>query len=349
MAQFFGGLMMPMMSFISYATYAIVMTAGGLMIANQVAGVTLGTITAFMVYVRLFQSPVVQIAQALNTLQTAGAASKRVFDFLGEKEEEPENDRPYRFFNPETGKEKVQGEVAFHDVSFSYDQGHEIIHDFNATVKPGSKVAIVGPTGAGKTTMVNLLMRFYDVDKGSITIDGIDIKTLSRSELRELFGMVLQDTWVYDGTLRENIVYNTQNVSDADLTKAIKKANLSHFVNTLPDGVDCYIPDADSISAGQKQLITISRAMLRHTSMMILDEATSNVDTRTEEQIQMAMDELTKGKTSFVIAHRLSTIRNADLILVMRDGNIVETGTHESLMAQNGFYASLYNSQFAFE
>jgi ATP-binding cassette subfamily B multidrug efflux pump len=347
-AQFYGGLMMPLMSFISYATYAVVMLVGGVLIANKEPGITLGTISAFLVYVRLFQSPMTQMAQALNTLQTAGAASKRVFDFLGEKEEDPETGKTFKLLDSD-GKEKVKGEVEFRDVAFSYDSSREIIHDFSAKVKPGMKVAIVGPTGAGKTTMVNLLMRFYEVNKGQILIDGIPISEMPRREIHDIFGMVLQDTWVYDGTLKDNIVYNTPNVQDSEIEDALEKANLAHFAATLPNGINYDFKDADSLSSGQKQLITICRAMLRHTPMMILDEATSNVDTRTEEEIQEAMDELTKGKTSFVIAHRLSTIKNADLILVMKDGNIVETGTHDSLMAQNGLYASLYNSQFAFE
>lgn len=346
-AQFFGGLMMPIMSFISYAAYAAVMIVGGLLIAGNTAGITMGTISAFLVYVRLFQSPISQIAQALNTLQTAGAASKRVFDFLGEKELESEEGKERKL--AVDGKEEIKGEVEFRHVNFSYDDTREIIHDFSATVKPGMKVAIVGPTGAGKTTMVNLLMRFYEINGGEILIDGVNIKDMPREEIHDIFGMVLQDTWVFEGTLRENLVYNTQNVEEESINEALDKANLTHFIKTLPGALDYYVSDPNSISGGQKQLLTISRAMLRQSPMMILDEATSNVDTRTEEQIQEAMDTLTKGKTSFVIAHRLSTIKNADLILVMKDGNIIETGTHDSLMAENGFYASLYNSQFAFE
>ncbi|MFA6830467.1 MAG: ABC transporter ATP-binding protein [Bacilli bacterium] len=347
-AQFFGGLMMPIMSFFSYFGNALILIVGGLLIGTKTPGISLGTITAFLVYVRLFQTPLTQIAQAMNSLQTVGAASKRVFDFLGEKEEDSEEGKTFKLTDDQ-GISSINGQVEFTDVAFSYDESREIIHDFSAKIKPGMKVAIVGPTGAGKTTMVNLLMRFYEINKGSITIDGINVSDMPRSEVREAFGMVLQDTWVYDGTIKDNIVYNTKGVTDEEVEEVIKEANLSHFVHTLPGGINCYLSDADSLSAGQKQLITIARAMLRKTPMMILDEATSNVDTRTEEAIQEAMDSLTKGKTSFVIAHRLSTIRNADMILVMKDGNIIETGNHDQLMEKNGFYASLYNSQFAFE
>ena len=239
--------------------------------------------------------------------------------------------------------------MEFRHVNFSYDDTREIIHDFSAKIKPGSKVAIVGPTGAGKTTMVNLLMRFYEINSGDILIDGISTKDMSREEIHDIFGMVLQDTWVFDGTMRENIVYNSPDISDDELKAIAKEANIYHFIRTLPGKFDCHLSNAGSVSAGQKQLMTIARAMVRQAPLLILDEATSNVDTRTEELIQEAMDNLTKGRTSFVIAHRLSTIKNADLILVMRDGNIVEQGTHDSLMAENGFYASLYNSQFSFE
>lgn len=345
-AQFFGGLMMPMMNFISYFAYVSVLVVGGVLIANQVGGINFGTITAFTVYVRLFQQPLTEVAQALNSLQTIGAAGKRVFDFMDQMEIDDDSEVARKLLVK--GK-TVRGEVEFRHVNFSYDETREIIHDFSAKIKPGSKVAIVGPTGAGKTTMVNLLMHFYDVNSGDILIDGVSIKDMSRAEIRDIFGMVLQDTWVFDGTVRENVNYNSEPLSDEDLKAVCKKANLYHFVHTLPDKLNANISDADAISAGQKQLITIARAMVRKSPMMILDEATSNVDTRTEELIQEAMDELTKGKTSFVIAHRLSTIRNADLILVMRDGNIVEQGNHEELMKQNGFYASLYNSQFSFD
>ncbi len=346
-AQIFGGLMMPLNSFVSYVTMSLVYLSGGLLLANNVGGITFGTITAFTVYVNLFQSPLSQLAQALNTLQSAGAASKRVFDFLAQ-EEMPDEDKKERKLISNTNS-NVKGEIIFDHVHFSYDETREIIHDFSAVIKPGMKVAIVGPTGAGKTTMVNLLMRFYEINQGKITIDGIDIKDMKREEIHDLFGMVLQDTWVFNGTLRENLCYSTTDVTDEEIMKAADEANLSHFIETLPGKLDYVIKDGTSISAGQKQLITICRAMLRKTPMMILDEATSNVDTRTEEEIQEAMDKLTSGKTSFVIAHRLSTIKNADLILVMKEGNIIEVGNHDELMKLNGFYASLYSSQFAFE
>ena len=344
-SEIFGGLMLPLMNFVSYVAYAAVCLVGGILMSKQTAGVTLGTITAFLSYVNLFQSPLTQIAQSLNSLQSATASGKRVFEFLGEKEMEDETSKARQF--DENGKETIKGEVVFDHVYFGYDENREIIHDFSAVVKPGMKVAIVGPTGAGKTTMVNLLMRFYDINKGSIKIDGVDVKDMSRAEIHDIFAMVLQDTWVYEGTLRENLEYNTPNLTDEDLQNAIHDAHLVHFVRSLPGGLDYEIKEDSAISGGQKQLITIARAMLKKAPLLILDEATSNVDTRTEEKIQEAMDRLSKGKTSFVIAHRLSTIKNADLILVMKDGNIIEHGNHDELIAQNGFYASLYNSQFA--
>lgn len=346
-AQCFGGLFQPLMSFISYFAYAAVYLVGGLLM-NAAAGVTFGTITAFTIYVSLFQSPLSQLAQAMNTLQMAAASSKRVFDFLGQEELASEEGKPFVFRTPE-GVEKVRGEVEFRHVNFSYDSTREIIHDFSAKIRPGMKVAIVGPTGAGKTTMVNLLMRFYEVNGGDILIDGVSTRQMPREEIHDIFGMVLQDTWMFEGTVRENLVYNTPDVDDERVKKAIDEASMSHYVKTLPGGLDYRIEDSSTIASGQKQLFTIARAMIKNAPLLILDEATSNVDTRTEERIQEAMDKLTKNRTSFVIAHRLSTIRNADLILVMRDGNIVEQGTHDSLMAQNGFYASLYNSQFAFD
>ncbi len=347
-AQFFGGLMMPITSFISYLCYGAVIIGGGLLIANGIEGVTLGTIAAFMIYVRLFQQPFTQIAQAMNMLQSALAAGKRVFDFLAHDELSNEDNLPYKLLASEN-KEGLHGEVKFSDVSFSYDPSREIIHGFSANIKPGMKVAIVGPTGAGKTTMVNLLMRFYEINGGEISIDGVSTRDISRKEIHDIFGMVLQDTWIFEGTIRENLIYNSKNITDEEINEVLKEVKLDHFVSTLPNGLDYYIKDANSISGGQRQLLTIARAMLRKSPMMILDEATSNVDTRTEEVIQEAMDKLTKNKTSFVIAHRLSTIRNADMILVMKDGNIIEQGNHEELMERNGFYASLYNSQFAFE
>lgn len=343
-AEFFGGLMQPVMSFMSYFGYAAVCVAGGLLINSTSSGITMGTITAFLMYVNLFQSPLTQIAQGMNSMQSATASGSRVFRFLGEEELSDETKKTHYFLRD--GMEKVKGKVEFDHVHFSYDDSREIIHDFSAVVEPGMKVAIVGPTGAGKTTMVNLLMRFYELNSGNIKIDGVKISDMTREEIHSLFAMVLQDTWVFDGTLRENLAYNTPNVSEEDFKNVIHDAHLTHFVRALPGGLDYEIKDGGSISGGQKQLITIARAMLKNAPMLILDEATSNVDTRTEEKIQEAMDRLSKGKTSFVIAHRLSTIRNADLILVMKDGNIIEQGNHESLMKKNGFYASLYNSQF---
>lgn len=343
-AEFFGGLMQPVMSFMSYFGYAAVCVAGGLLINSTSSGITMGTIAAFLMYVNLFQSPLTQIAQGMNSMQSATASGSRVFRFLGEEELSDETKKAHYFL--QDGMEKVKGKVEFDHVHFSYDDSREIIHDFSAVVEPGMKVAIVGPTGAGKTTMVNLLMRFYELNSGNIKIDGVKISDMTREEIHSLFAMVLQDTWVFDGTLRENLAYNTPNVSEEDFKNVIHDAHLTHFVRALPGGLDYEIKDGGSISGGQKQLITIARAMLKNAPMLILDEATSNVDTRTEEKIQEAMDRLSKGKTSFVIAHRLSTIRNADFILVMKDGNIIEQGNHESLMKKNGFYASLYNSQF---
>ncbi len=348
-AQICGGLIMPTMNFISYFAYVAVLVAGGLLMANKIGSVDFGTITQFLVYVRLFQQPLVSIAQSLNNIQTISAANARVSEFLTEEELSDESHKTRLLFDTSTGKEDVKGDVSFSHVCFSYDPSREIIHDFSAEVHQGMKVAIVGPTGAGKTTIVNLLMRFYELNGGSISVDGKNIADMPRSEIHDLFGMVLQDTWVFSGTLRENLLYNTQGVSEERLQEVLKEANLDHFVETLPGGLDYEIKDSTSISSGQKQLITIARAMIRNAPLLILDEATSNVDTRTEEVIQEAMDKLSKGRTSFVIAHRLSTIKNSDLILVMKDGNIIEQGNHEFLMKENGFYASLYNSQFAFE
>ena len=347
-AQFFGGLMQPLMSFISYIAYAAVCIAGGIFLDQEFGGVDMGTITAFLVYINLFQSPLSQIAQGLNTMQTAAAANSRVSEFLNEKELTPNKSDKYVFQGSDL-KEHIKGEVEFDHVRFGYEENQEIIHDFSCKIKPGMKVAIVGPTGAGKTTMVNLLMRFYEVNSGDIKIDGVSTKDISREEIHDIFGMVLQDTWMFEGTIRENIVYNTPNVTDKDIEEVCREANITHFIHTLPGGLDYVVTDDASISGGQKQLITIARAMLRKAPLLILDEATSNVDTRTEELIQEAMDKLTKGRTSFVIAHRLSTIKNADIILVMNNGNIIEQGNHDELMKKNGFYASLYNSQFAFE
>lgn len=348
-AQDMGGLMAPTTSLISNLTYAAVLLFGAYFAINGKFGIDMVVITAFLVYIRLFQQPFTSIGQALNSLQTIGAAFGRVARFIGEKELEEETSKPRYLYDPKTGLNKIQGEVVFDHVRFSYDPSREIIHDFSAKVTPGMKVAIVGPTGAGKTTMVNLLERFYEIQGGHIYIDGVDTKKMSREEIHDIFGMVLQDTWVFGGTYRENLVYNTPNVNDEDCYVAIKDAHLVHFTRSLPHQLDTEFGENSQVSAGQKQLITIARAMVRKAPLLILDEATSNVDTRTEEKIQEAMDRLTSGRTSFVIAHRLSTIKNADLILVMRDGNIVEQGTHESLLKQNGFYAGLYNSQFALE
>jgi ATP-binding cassette subfamily B protein len=283
----------------------------------------------------------------MNSLQNAAASGARVFGFLGVEELEDETNKRVHF--APLGDEELQGKVEFDHIKFSYDSTREIIHDFSADIKPGMKVAIVGPTGAGKTTMVNLLMRFYETNAGDIKIDGVPVKEMTREELHAQFAMVLQDTWIFDGTLKENLIYNTPDVTDEDIKNVIHDAHLTHFVRSLPGGLNYVIKDGGSISGGQKQLITIARAMLKKSPMLILDEATSNVDTRTEEKIQEAMDRLTANKTSFVIAHRLSTIKNADLILVMKDGNIIEQGNHDELMKQDGFYASLYNSQFNLE
>ncbi|MDE6442023.1 MAG: ABC transporter ATP-binding protein/permease [Clostridia bacterium] len=343
--QAIAGFMQPAMTFISYFAYASVCVVGGLLMNNGNA-VTFGTITAFLVYVNLFQSPMSQLAQALNNIQMASAAATRVYGFLDEKELSDESNKEYLLLKEGN---KIKGDVEFKNVRFGYTPDKIIIPDFSAKIKAGMKVAIVGPTGAGKTTLVNLLMRFYEIDGGDITIDGVSIKDMPRKEIHDIFGMVLQDTWMFEGTVRENLLFSKQGVSDEELEKIMKEAGISHYVHTLPGGLDFYMENETNVSGGQKQLITIARAMAENAPLLILDEATSNVDTRTEEIIQRAMDALTQGRTSFVIAHRLSTIKNADMILVMRDGNIVEQGNHEELIALNGFYANLYNSQFANE
>ena len=342
-AQIFGGFMQPIMSFISYTAYAAVFIVGGLLMANGNI-ITYGTITAFMVYVNLFQSPLSQIAQSMNTMQMAAAASTRVFGFLDEKEEINDSNIPAQLYS--SSMNNVKGHVEFKNVKFGYLEDKIIIPNFSCEVKPGMKVAIVGPTGAGKTTLVNLLMRFYELNDGDILIDGVSIKKMSKAELRSIFGMVLQDSWIFDGTIKENICYSNENVTDDDLNRALDEACLSNYVSTLHDGVNTKLKGEGSLSQGQKQLITIARALIEDAPLLILDEATSNVDTRTEILIQNAMDNLTKGRTSFVIAHRLSTIKNADLILVLKDGNIVEQGNHDYLMGINGVYSNLYNSQF---
>ena len=339
-SQFLSGLMMPMMSFIGNFGYVMVCIVGALLTMNDV--ITFGVIIAFISYVRLFTSPLSQIAQAMTSLQSAAAASERVFEFIDEPEMTNEEDITLR-----VSKDEVKGDITFSNVVFQYDDAPKpTIVDFTAEAKAGQKIAIVGPTGAGKTTMVNLLMKFYDINSGDILIDKISTKNLTRENVHDLFTMVLQDTWLFEGTIRENIVYNMENVSDEDIYAALKEVGLEHYVKTLPDKIDTMIGDNDGLSAGEKQLLTIARGMIRNSPLLILDEATSNVDTRTEELVSKAMDKLMRGKTSFIIAHRLSTIKNADLILVMKDGNIIETGNHEELLKKNGFYADLYNSQF---
>ena len=339
-SEFLSGLMMPMMGFIGNFGYVAVCVVGASLALNGY--ISFGVIVAFIVYVRLFVSPLSQIAQAMTSLQSTAAASERVFEFLDEKEMADESK-----FTSHLKRKEVKGNIEFKDVVFKYEGNDKpTINNFNASAKAGEKIAIVGPTGAGKTTMVNLLMKFYDIDSGEILIDGVSTKELTRENIHDLFTMVLQDTWVFNGTVKENIVYNTKNVTDKDVENVCKIVGLDHFIKTLPEGYNTILSDNDSVSAGQRQLLTIARGMLQNAPFLILDEATSNVDTRTEELVQKAMDKLTEGKTSFIIAHRLSTIKNADLILVMNNGNIIEQGNHESLMKQNGFYADLYNSQF---
>ena len=337
---FLSGLMMPMMSFIGNFGYVAVCVVGALLALN--GHISFGVIVAFIVYVRLFVSPLSQIAQAMTSLQSTAAASERVFEFLDEKEMADESN-----IKTTLDKEKVKGNIEFKNVEFKYEGNDKpTIKNFSAKAKAGEKVAIVGPTGAGKTTMVNLLMKFYDINKGEILIDGVSTKNLTRSNIHDLFTMVLQDTWVFNGSIKDNIIYNTSDVSMEMVESVCKTVGLDHFIKTLPDGYNTILNDNDSVSAGQRQLLTIARGMIQNAPFLILDEATSNVDTRTEELVQKAMDKLTEGKTSFIIAHRLSTIKNADLILVMNEGNIIEQGNHEELMKQNGFYAELYNSQF---
>ncbi len=340
-SQAWGGLIEPAMQFVSYLTYAAVLITAGLLIASNPAKFDMGIITGFIVYVSLFQEPLAQIGQASSTIQLGTAACNRVFDFL-EKEELPAEEQKGFLLD----HSKIRGEVEFKDVCFGYDPTKLTIKHFSGKIKPGMKVAIIGPTGAGKTTLVNLLMRFYELTSGDILVDGVSIKDMTRAELRDIFGMILQETWVINGSLRENIVYNLKNVDENRLNEILEETNLAHYVSTLPQGIDTVIQKESALSAGQKQLITIARAMTENAPMLILDEATSNVDTRTEILIQKAMDSLTKGRTSFVIAHRLSTIKNADLIFVMKDGNIVETGNHDSLMKLGGLYSEIYNSQF---
>lgn len=339
-SAFLSGLMPPIMGFVGNLGYVAVCVVGALLAMNNV--ISFGVIIAFMIYVRLFTNPLSQIAQAMTNLQSTAASAERVFEFFDEKEMPNEKD-----CTKYLDKSKVKGYIEFENVKFGYDDSRIIINDFSAKAKPGEKIAIVGPTGAGKTTMVNLLMKFYNINSGDIKIDGVSIKDLTRENIHDLFVMVLQDTWLFEGSVRDNIKYNKDDVTDEEIWKALEVVGANHFVKTLPNGLDATLNDSDSISQGQKQLLTIARGMIKNSPFLILDEATSNVDTRTEELVQKAMDKLTEGRTSFIIAHRLSTIKNADLILVMKDGNIIEQGNHNELMKKNGFYADLYNSQFS--
>lgn len=337
-SQFLSGMMQPIMNFVGNLGYAGVAISGGILAANGV--IMIGDIQAFIQYVKSFTQPMTQMAQVINQVQSMAAAAERVFEFLNEEEEEQLAKDPVAI-------DEIKGSVEFRNVHFGYNPDNIIINDFSAKVKPGQKIAIVGPTGAGKTTMVKLLMRFYDVNSGEILVDGYNVKDFNRHDLREAFGMVLQDTWLFKGSIMENIRYGRLDATDEEVIAAAKAAHAHHFITTLPDGYNMELnEDASNVSQGQKQLLTIARAILADNKIMILDEATSSVDTRTEVRIQKAMDNLMKGRTSFIIAHRLSTIKNADLILVMKDGDIIEQGNHEELLAANGFYADLYNSQF---
>jgi ATP-binding cassette subfamily B protein len=336
-SQFLSGLMMPLMHFIGNFGYVVVCVVGALLAKRGI--IQFGAIVAFTVYIRMFMQPLQQLAQVATSLQSTAAASERVFEFLDQPELEDESHKTRKL-------EKVKGDVTFDHVKFGYEPGKTIIKDFSVDIKAGQKVAIVGPTGAGKTTIVNLLMRFYEVDSGEIRIDGVPTRELTRENVHNLFCMVLQDTWLFEGTIKENIIYSKEGVTDEEVKNACKAVGIHHFIRTLPHSYDTVLNEATTISAGQKQLLTIARAMIENAPLLILDEATSSVDTRTEIQVQQAMDQLMKGRTSFVIAHRLSTIRNADIILVMKDGDIIESGNHEELLQKGGFYAELYNSQF---
>ena len=339
MSQFLSGIMPPFMGFVGNLGYVAICVVGALLTMNDI--ITFGVIVAFMIYVRMFTNPLSQIAQAATSMQSVAAAAERIFTFTSEEEEKDESN-----LTKKLDINNIKGNVVFNNVKFSYDKERPIIKNFSATIKAGEKVAIVGPTGAGKTTMVNLLMKFYDIDEGQILIDGISTKDLTRENIHDLFVMVLQDTWLFNGTIEENLRYNNKDISEEDIWKACQTVGIDHFIKTLPGGLKAEVKEQESISSGEKQLLTIARGMIKNSPLLILDEATSNVDTRTEELVGKAMDKLIKGKTSFIIAHRLSTIKNADLILVMNEGNIIEQGTHEELMKQKGFYYDLYNSQF---
>ncbi len=338
-SQFLSGLMQPLMSFVGNLGFVVVCVVGAILCSNDI--IEIGVIVSFMVYIRLFSQPLGELAQAMTSMQSASAASERVFEVLDAEEMQDETQK-----NKVLDANTVKGSVVFNHVNFGYEPGKPIIKDFCLNVKAGQKVAIVGPTGAGKTTLVNLLMRFYEVDSGDILVDGVSVHDLTREQVHNLFGMVLQDTWLFEGTIKQNLAYNKTDVTNEQIVNACKLAGIDHFIRTLPNGYDTYLTDQLTISAGQKQLLTIARAMIQSSPMLILDEATSSVDTRTEQTIQQAMDNLTKGRTSFIIAHRLSTIKNADVILVMQHGDIVEQGNHDELMQKNGVYSSLYNSQF---
>ncbi len=338
-SQFLSGIIHPLMGFVGNLGYVAVCVVGAILTTKGI--ISFGVIVAFMIYVRMFTNPLSQIAQSLTSFQSTAAAGERVFEFLEEKEMTNEIN-----LQKSLDRNDVKGEIEFKNVKFGYDDNRTIIKNFSAKATPGQKIAIVGPTGAGKTTLVNLLMKFYEINDGDILIDGVSIKELTRENIHDLFIMVLQDTWLFDGTISENIKYNGEHLTDEEIWESCKIVGIDHFIKTLPGGIDAQVGDNDTISSGQKQLITIARGMLKNAPFLILDEATSNVDTRTEELVQKAMDKLTVGRTSFIIAHRLSTIKNADLILVMNDGNIVEQGSHDELMKKNGFYAKLYNSQF---
>ena len=338
-SQFLSGIMQPIMGFVGNLGYVAVCVVGALLTSNNI--ISFGVIVAFMIYVRMFTNPLTQIAQAMASLQSTAAASERVFEFLDEEEMTNES-----HLKKILKKKDVKGNIEFKNVKFGYDKSRIIINNFSAKAQAGEKIAIVGPTGAGKTTIVNLLMKFYEISEGDILIDGVSIKELTRENIHDLFIMVLQDTWLFEGTIRDNLKFNKTDITDEEINLACKTIGIDHFIKTLPGGLDAKVGDNDSISQGQKQLLTIARGMIENSPFLILDEATSNVDTRTEELVQKAMDKLMEGRTSFIIAHRLSTIKNADLILVMNEGNIIEQGNHDELMKLGGFYSELYNSQF---